>query len=506
MTIHKHKGKDRFFDVVASDPSLSLAQSQKKTRLWARPFLVSGVVVILVSVAVAAPFSFDAWRLLALTSKLQPITCSGDWENPGTLYDGSPAGVAAASTEGQKLFCSFASLESENSSSIVSATLSLTFAEGEDPSTTTTEEQPAAVIEALEDVEVSTESELPTAAVETEEIPIPEPESAEAIVEEVPVSETEPEELPTQEEATPEDPAQESQVQQEEVPEETAEEQPVSKNFWNMFPFLSSAHAQELPVEIPEELPVLEEPISEETEEAVLTEEETPAEVLGESSEQVSEEVDETAFPELELSYTTDGTVWTEVSTFEVLPGNVEFGLELENTDELETLVVRLTLVTAKQEVKVFLKGLRLDVVHGDEELQPIELEMAPFPQDVLPEPHQYRKEVSVDAAADHFCETSPSLLDLTRQESARFFVNLSHGTSTGHEYLDLGSMPYGIDMRFVNGNRYRFDRVEEQSEVEVSVSVLPGAQRGSLSIPIIYTKEREQDSSVICQINILNL
>lgn len=463
----------RHFDIVAERPRSS----------WTFPVRFATVCAVVLIVAILAPVTYTNWQALANTTTLTPVTCQGDWEQGAQT-------LGVATMPDQKLFCSFSPFPGEEVETVAEATLVVAFGQAplldasasvlesvSDTATTTDDAQPEELAATTSPATLAVPEEATTTS---EVLSVPEEatttptEPAEAPAEEPP-SEPTPDETAVEDPA-PEPPPEPAPVETQPEPEPASEESTAPEEPLVRWPFiLQTARAQEAAaVDAADEIVPDEVPEESETTESTVT-----------------------------VSYTIDGVVWTDLDEVVARSGEEHtFALELEDTGSIETLVVRLA--ASSVAAPVYLASVKL-VVRTDATLEP-EIPIVLEPTLTPSAPYEYRREFEIDPDATHSCAAVPETLTVTRQESVRFFITLSHGEDSGREVLELGSMPYGIDMRFALGDSHFLDKVESREEVQVEVTIDPGAQRGSLSVPIIYGKRVDgEDSFVVCQVNVVN-
>lgn len=70
---------------------------------------------------------------------------------------------------------------------------------------------------------------------------------------------------------------------------------------------------------------------------------------------------------------------------------------------------------------------------------------------------------------------------------------------------IEIGSLPKGFDIRFVNNHDYSFLLGSSENSSDIEITKQSGAPKGNFNIPIIFTQKGVFDSSVICQLNIIN-
>lgn len=208
----------------------------------------------------------------------------------------------------------------------------------------------------------------------------------------------------------------------------------------------------------------------------------------------LSEEGGATTTPELLLTATTTATttpVATASTTSPVIP-----------TDE--------TIPPKPQEETATSTGEILGVsAFSDEENEELpeeqSLESAFLVPDVPPlTKREFRKRVRVDTGAFHSCEAETFRIDITGKSNASARIALQRDSDLPYE-VEVGGLPQGIDVTFSGESVYkRSQRAGEHSIVFDIVSQV-GSQKGNFMVPIMYTKKDGSDSSVICQINIIN-
>jgi len=82
----------------------------------------------------------------------------------------------------------------------------------------------------------------------------------------------------------------------------------------------------------------------------------------------------------------------------------------------------------------------------------------------------------------------------------------LLYPDKSGIYEVEIGSLPTGIDIRFLKNNDYQYSPTALETVVDIIIANQTGSSRGDFNIPIIYSKKDTPDSSMICQINIINL
>ncbi len=111
---------------------------------------------------------------------------------------------------------------------------------------------------------------------------------------------------------------------------------------------------------------------------------------------------------------------------------------------------------------------------------------------------------LTVDANAEHSCAMARYHIDISAVSQAETRVIL-RPDGAGPYTLTIGSLPGGIDLRFIEGDPYQYQPRTEEFALNMMVYKSEHARIGDFNVPIIYTKKGAQDSSVICKLNIIN-
>jgi len=111
-----------------------------------------------------------------------------------------------------------------------------------------------------------------------------------------------------------------------------------------------------------------------------------------------------------------------------------------------------------------------------------------------------------VDPYATHYCTAVDFMIRLSDTAIARHELTVHGMPPDIFATLTIGSLPLGVDVYFVTHNSYDMVLNGGVSTVEIAVRTQEGGQRGNFTIPIVYTLKKETDSSVVCQINVVNI
>jgi hypothetical protein len=110
-------------------------------------------------------------------------------------------------------------------------------------------------------------------------------------------------------------------------------------------------------------------------------------------------------------------------------------------------------------------------------------------------------KEIHIDIGARHSCAAKNFNVNLSGKNQAVVELEFT-GMRSDSENLEIGSLPLGIDVTFLNNGDYSWSPSKSDSSAILQIVNQPGSQKGNFSIPIIYTSG---NSTTICQINIIN-
>jgi len=128
-----------------------------------------------------------------------------------------------------------------------------------------------------------------------------------------------------------------------------------------------------------------------------------------------------------------------------------------------------------------------------------------PQPEPTTPSPllkeRKFTKEVRIDAGARHFCVAKNFNVNLSGKNEAMVELEFT-GMRSNYENLEIGSLPLGIDITFLNNADYSWSPLKSDDGAVLQIVNQPGSQKGNFSIPIIY---QSGNSTTICQINIIN-
>jgi len=130
--------------------------------------------------------------------------------------------------------------------------------------------------------------------------------------------------------------------------------------------------------------------------------------------------------------------------------------------------------------------------------------QMRSFLSEPVVMPRKLEKQVKIDFSAPFTCKTNNFSIDISNRDQIAFEIELL-GEKPQNGTLEIGSLPLGIDITFLNTASYTWNPGQNDSVAVLRVVKQPNAEKGNFSIVILYTNNSTQKSS-ICQVNIINL
>jgi len=122
-------------------------------------------------------------------------------------------------------------------------------------------------------------------------------------------------------------------------------------------------------------------------------------------------------------------------------------------------------------------------------------------PQTLIKE-RKFERLVHFDKNPQHACIAKNFNVDLSGKNQAIVELEFT-GMRSDSENLEIGSLPLGIDITFLNNADYSWSPLKSDGGAVLQIVNQPGSQKGNFSIPIIYTSG---NSTTVCQINVINL
>ena len=108
---------------------------------------------------------------------------------------------------------------------------------------------------------------------------------------------------------------------------------------------------------------------------------------------------------------------------------------------------------------------------------------------------------IQIDRNARHSCIVQNFNVNVYGHERITLELGFK-GARGDSEHIEIGSLPLGIDITFLNNNDHVYVPARNISSTALQITNQTGSQKGNFNILIIYTIE---NSTTICQINIIN-
>jgi len=116
---------------------------------------------------------------------------------------------------------------------------------------------------------------------------------------------------------------------------------------------------------------------------------------------------------------------------------------------------------------------------------------------------HFLNKKVEISKASPHRCEADNFTINISNKTSASLKILLK-GKKVQRGELEIGNLPYGIDITFTQNQNYLQQISQNDNVLDLKIINQEGSQKGSFNIPILYT-DKENNQTTVCQINIIN-
>ncbi len=116
----------------------------------------------------------------------------------------------------------------------------------------------------------------------------------------------------------------------------------------------------------------------------------------------------------------------------------------------------------------------------------------------------EFKKHIVSDNQAFHSCEAEVFRIDVSNKILAKARIMLQRDSDAPYD-VEVGGLPLGIDITFSKNGLYQYVQGPDDRFLELVITNQSGSPKGNFSVPIIYTQKSARDSSVICQINIVN-
>lgn len=216
----------------------------------------------------------------------------------------------------------------------------------------------------------------------------------------------------------------------------------------------------------------------------------------------------------LTIRYSMNGEPWLILGIVgESSWQNAHFDIPFTSWEDLNSLQVSFTSISVSDIAPiVYLDGMSLAVDYESADgLVPedeLMIENAEIVTEMpLPPPLPERKVteiLEIDENAKHGCAAEPFRIDISSLVATTANIVLRKN-GAGLEEVGIGYLPQGIDVVFAGSGGYIYRPKTNEASLGLEIKNKEGSQKGDFNIPIIYTHKGSKDSSVVCQLNIVN-
>lgn len=113
-------------------------------------------------------------------------------------------------------------------------------------------------------------------------------------------------------------------------------------------------------------------------------------------------------------------------------------------------------------------------------------------------------RNILIDPEATHFCKMPVGQINIVDKRLTLESIFLQGNPSLPFE-LEIIAVPPGIKVEFAKTKTALYSSSGQEEKVEIEIKNDKDSQVGSFSVPILYTQKSANNSTVICQLNILN-
>jgi hypothetical protein len=113
-------------------------------------------------------------------------------------------------------------------------------------------------------------------------------------------------------------------------------------------------------------------------------------------------------------------------------------------------------------------------------------------------------KKIKISKEGEYSCSVRNFQVDFSSGPNERIVELELEGKKPKNAVLEIGSLPLGIDITFLNNANYEWNVSQNENIAVLQIIKQEFSQIGNFNIPIIYT-DKDSGESVICQINIIN-
>jgi hypothetical protein len=213
-----------------------------------------------------------------------------------------------------------------------------------------------------------------------------------------------------------------------------------------------------------------------------------------------------TSTTDVAVSTTTISTTTTSTA-MDIITSTTTSTIPIEN-ENIENITT--TVTSSLQKTTSTPVSLDSQIVNEDKQVEEDTSEEIIQPQEPL-QPSQpitkerkLNKEIKIKKDAQYFCKAKSFYIDISNINNERIFEIEFEGKKPKNGVLEIGSLPLGIDITFLNKADYEWNISQGENIAVLQIIKQEFSQKGNFNIPIIYT-DKDSRESVICQINIIN-
>jgi hypothetical protein len=211
--------------------------------------------------------------------------------------------------------------------------------------------------------------------------------------------------------------------------------------------------------------------------------------------------VSTTTISERTISMAMDIITSTTTSTIPIENENIENATNTA-TSSLGKTISTVVSLDSQSDSQISSEDEGVEESASEEITQPQEEQPQP-PQPITKE-RKLNKEIKIKKDAQYFCKTKSFYIDISNINNERIFEIEFEGKKPKNGVLEIGSLPLGIDITFLNKADYEWNVSQNENIAVLQIIKQVFSQKGNFNIPIIYT-DKDSRESVICQINIIN-
>ncbi len=112
-------------------------------------------------------------------------------------------------------------------------------------------------------------------------------------------------------------------------------------------------------------------------------------------------------------------------------------------------------------------------------------------------------RKIQIDPSADHSCRMENFTANMTSQNSLEKKIILTGSASTAKDIEVLG-VPSGFKIKFKKNNQTKTSISAEQT-TNILIEKMVTAQKGNFNVSFVFTEKGSKNSSIICQMNLIN-